>query len=126
MPPPPPPGYPQQYPMAPGAMPGMEASGATASMVLGIISCAILPFACFCWFLEIIGLPLGIVAVVLAFRARGKIAQSQGTLGGGGKALAGMITGFVGVGLAVLVFILAIIGLATLSFISNSIPSPSP
>src|ERR1700694_691578 len=89
---PPPPFQPQPYPMVPGGMP-IEAPGATASMILGIVAVVLAPIGCFCGFLEIVALPLGIVAVVLAFRARGRIAQSQGTLGGSGKALAGLRSG---------------------------------
>src|SRR6266478_6403176 len=101
-PPAPPPGQPQPYPMVPGGMP-MEAPGATPSMILGIIAVVLAPIGCFCGFLEIVALPLGIVAVVLGFRARSRIAQSQGTLGGSGKALAALITGFIAIGLALIV-----------------------
>src|SRR4029077_7333048 len=87
---PPPPFQPQPYPMVPGGMP-VEAPGATPAMILGIVAVVLAPIGCFCGFLEIVALPLGIVAVVMGFRARSRIAQSQGTLGGSGKALAGII-----------------------------------
>src|SRR5712692_5059811 len=138
-PPPPPPGMqppgppspfqPQPYPMVPGGMP-MEASGATVSMILGIIAVVLAPLGCFCGgLLEIVALPLGIVAVVLGFRARSRIAQSQGTLGGSGKALAGLITGFVGIGWSLIwgaILLLVVIGVNLLPNFVNSIPTPSP
>jgi hypothetical protein len=123
-PPPPPPGMPQPYPMVPGGMP-IEASGATPSMILGIIAVVLAPIGCFCGFLEIVALPLGIVAVVLGFRARSKVAQSQGTLGGSGKALAGLITGFVAIGLSLIVGVLILIIGLSFASLSNSFPSPS-
>jgi hypothetical protein len=123
---PPPPFQPQPYPMVPGGMP-MEAPGATVSMILGIIAVVLAPTGCFCGGLtEILALPLGIVAVVFGFRARSRIAQSQGTLGGSGKALAGLITGFVGIGLALIVGVLILIIGLSFASLQNSFPSPSP
>ncbi|HEX9100450.1 MAG TPA: DUF4190 domain-containing protein [Candidatus Dormibacteraeota bacterium] len=121
---PPPPFQPQPYPMVPGAMP-MEAPGATPSMILGIIAVVLAPIGCFCGFLEIVALPLGIVAVVLGFRARSRIAQSQGTLGGSGKALAGLITGFVAIGISLIVGVLILIIGLSFATLQNSFPSPS-
>lgn len=110
--------------MVAGALP-MEAPGATPAMILGIVAVVLAPIGCFCGFLEIVALPLGIVAVVLGFRARGRIAQSQGTLGGSGKALAAIITGFVAIGLSLIVgVLLLIIGLSFAS-LQNAFPSPS-
>ena len=104
----------------------MEAPGATVSMILGIIAVVLAPIGCFCGFLEIVALPLGIVAVVLGFRARGRIAQSQGTLGGSGKALAGLITGFVAIGLALIVGVIVIFFAVSIGSLQNLVPSPSP
>ncbi len=107
----------------------MEAPGATPSMILGIIAVVLAPIGCFCGLLEIVALPLGIVAVVLGFRARSRIAQSQGTLGGSGKALAGLITGFVGIGWSLIwgaILLLVVIGVNLLPNFVNSIPTPSP
>src|SRR5229473_8671910 len=122
---PPPPFQPQPYPMVPGGMP-MGAPGATPSMILGIIAVVLAPIGCFCGLLEIVALPLGIVAVVLGFRARSRIAQSQGTLGGSGKALAGLITGFVGLGWSLIwgaILLLVVIGV---NLLPNFVPTPSP
>jgi len=105
----------------------MEASGATVSMILGIIAVVLAPLGCFCGgLLEIVALPLGIVAVVLGFRARSRIAQSQGTLGGSGKALAGLITGFVAIGLALIVGVIVIFFAVSIGSLQNAFPSPSP
>src|SRR6266849_4226628 len=118
---PPPPFQPQPYPMVPGGMPGMSAPGATAALVCGIVSAALTPFGCCTYGLvELAALPLGIVAVVLGFRARGRIAQSQGTLGGGGQAMAGIITGFVGIALGVIIGLLVVIGIASFATPRNA------
>jgi hypothetical protein len=105
----------------------MEASGATVSMILGIVAVVLAPLGCFCGgLLEIVALPLGIVAVVLGFRARSRVAQSQGTLGGSGKALAGLITGFVAIGLALIVGVIVIFFAVSIGSLQNAFPSPSP
>jgi hypothetical protein len=111
--------------MMPGGMP-VEAPGATASMILGIIAVVLAPIGCFCGFLEIVALPLGIVAVVLGFRARGRITQSQGTLAGGGKALAGLITGFVAIGLALIVGVAVVFFAVSIGALQNAFPTPTP
>ena len=122
----------QPYPMVPGGMPGTQAPGATASLVCGIVSVAILPFACFCGFLELVSIPLGIVAAVLGFRARRRIAESMSTgnpIGGSGKALAGIITGFIAIGLGVIVggfLLLVLVGVSTLPRFINAFPTPTP
>jgi hypothetical protein len=95
-------------------------------MIIGIVAVVLAPIGCFCGFLEIVALPLGIVAVVLAFRARGRISQSQGTLGGSGKALAGLITGFVAIGLALIAGVLILIFAVSIGSLQNAFPSPSP
>src|SRR5712691_1785912 len=124
---PPPPFQPQPYPMVPGGMPGMDAPGATASMVCGIVSLALVPFACCTYgLMELASLPLGIVAVVLGFRARGRIAQAQGTMGGSGKAVAGIVTGFVAIGLGLIVGILVLIIGLSFASLQNAFPSPTP
>jgi len=120
-----PPFQPQPYPMVPGGMP-MEAPGATPSMILGIVAVVLAPIGCFCGFLEIVALPLGIVAVVLGFRARSRIAQSQGTLGGSGKALAGLITGFVAIGLALIVGVAVVFFAVSIGALQNAFPTPTP
>jgi len=104
----------------------MEAPGATASMICGIVAVVLAPIGCFCGFLEIVALPLGIVAVVLGFRARGRITQSQGTLVGGGKALAGLITGFVAIGLALIVGVAVVFFAVSIGALQNAFPTPTP
>src|SRR6266511_3992026 len=98
-PPPPPPGgmQPQPYqPQPPGyqqpyVLP--EAQGVTPAMVLGIVSVCLMPVGCCCWFLELLAVPLGVVAIVMGVNARNRVNASQGTLGGGGKATAAIVTG---------------------------------
>jgi len=96
------------------------------AMVLGILSLCLLPLACFCGFGELIVIPLGIAALVLGFMARSRIAASQGTLGGSGKALAGIITGGTGLGIALVLGILILLFGLAFSSIVNSIPTPTP
>jgi hypothetical protein len=95
-------------------------------MVCGIVAIALTPFACFCWFLEIAALPLAIVAIVLGVRARRVAGQSGGSLGGSGKATAGLVTGIITVALALVVVLPAVLFFGSLGAILKSLPSPSP
>lgn len=73
---------------------------AVASMVLGILSIIL-----FClWFVSI---PLGIVAVILGFIAKGK--ADRGEAGGKGLALTGMICGAIGLLIAIGILLFALI-----------------
>ncbi|HLG77313.1 MAG TPA: DUF4190 domain-containing protein, partial [Ktedonobacteraceae bacterium] len=68
-------------------MPGPQDDGkATASLILGILS-----LLCF-------GILAGIPAIILGHGARTRIRQSMGRLTGDGKALAGLILGYISVG----------------------------
>jgi hypothetical protein len=71
-------------PPGPAAVPGNN-SKAVASLVTGVLSL----FCC--------GFVLGVVAIVLGFMARGEIEKSQGLQGGSGLALAGIVTGALGI-----------------------------
>jgi competence protein ComGC len=62
---------------------------ATASLVLGILS------------LLCLGLLAGIPAVICGHKARGRIQRANGTLKGDGLALAGLIMGYISIGLTV-------------------------
>jgi uncharacterized membrane protein (UPF0136 family) len=62
------------------------------SLVLGILG-----LTCFSFL-------TGIPAIVCGHKARGRISRSSGTLTGEGIALAGLITGYVGIALALLMF----------------------
>lgn len=72
-----------------------------ASMVCGIVSIVL-------WCFPYLGLPVGIAAVVTGVMANKKIQQGQAD--GAGMAKAGLITGIIGIVIAVLMIILAIIG----------------
>lgn len=74
---------------------------AIASLVLGIAG---IPFICCCYS----GTIMGILAVVFGFISRNKIRASGGTEKGDGMALAGIITGFVAVGLSILLIVLSL------------------
>ena len=88
---------PQQWMGAPPSNSGL----AVASMVLGIL-CLVL------FFTHVFALLLGLLAVVFGHVSRGTIFRSQGRVGGGGMALTGLITGYLGITLAI-----ALIALAT-------------
>jgi hypothetical protein len=77
-------GYPAQGPSGP------TDQLATISLVCGIVS---LPASCCC---GIFALPASIGAVVCGIVALGKINKSQGTIGGRGLAIAGIVCGSVG------------------------------
>jgi hypothetical protein len=77
------------------------------SLVFGILSWVFLP---------VIG---PIVAVVAGHMARAEIRRSNGQLGGGGMALAGLVLGYVQLAL----FVLAICLLIVLVIIGSRVPS---
>ncbi len=96
----PPPAYGQQQFGMPPVPAGNRNGLGTAALVLGILSLVT-------WFLFIGGL-FGIVAVVLGFLGRGRAKRREAS--NGGMALAGIVTGAVGILLTVLV----IVGVAAL------------
>jgi len=109
-PPPPPPGqfgpsyepsYGPQY-----GQPLPPAGGATASLVLGILS---IPTCC-CWPLGVI---LAIMALVFGNGAINKINTGQANPADRGKASAGRICAIIGLSLGLLAFVFWIIGMAT-------------
>lgn len=77
-----------------------------ASLGVGFITCGI-------------GSVAAIPAVILGHMSRKQIRESNGTQQGDGMALAGLITGYIGVGVLVLVIILFIIGAASDSGTTN-------
>lgn len=81
---------------------------ALASLILGIAS---VPLLCCC-----VGIITAILAIIFGFIARNKIAASNGYETGNGMALAGIITGFAVIGIAI---ILVIVSLASGSSSSN-------
>ena len=72
----------QQQPPTSGA--------ATASLVLGICGLVVCPFVC------------SVLALVFGYQAREQIDESGGQIGGRSSAVAGIVLGWVGVGLCVL------------------------
>jgi uncharacterized protein DUF4190 len=112
-PPPPPPGYGHGHPPQPGWwgapyggwQPAPALNGlAVASLVCGVV-----------W-MYWIG---SILALVFGYVAKSQIDRSQGRQNGRGMAVAGIVLGWVGVGVLVLVVLLAVLGAAT------SEPTPS-
>jgi hypothetical protein len=89
---------PAQGPVSYGAPNPSQSTGmAVGSLICGIMSIVLSFFVCL-WFLSV---PLGLVAIVLAIIARGKIAR--GEAGGAGLAKGGLITGVVGIILSVVI-----------------------
>jgi len=108
----------QMPPMQPnyqGPMPGAgKPSGmGVASMVLGIVSFAV------CWIpvIHFLTYITAILAIVLGIVARGKV--KQGTGGGGGMAMAGMVLGIVYLSIVAIVWILGLLGLSYFQNIVN-------
>jgi hypothetical protein len=93
--------HPQQW-QGPGGSGGTSGL-AIASLILGIVS---LPMGCFAAF----GLLCSVPAVITGVMARRNIRDSGGRVGGDGLALAGIITGGLGIAWALLWTILIIIG----------------
>ncbi|MBM0235707.1 DUF4190 domain-containing protein [Micromonospora sp. STR1_7] len=85
-------GYPQAQ--------GQNNTLGLVSLILGIAS---IPLVC-CLYL---GIPVGIAGVVTGYLARQKVAQGQAN--NAGQAKAGLICGAVGVGLGILLFIVAVV-----------------
>jgi hypothetical protein len=76
-----------------------------ASMVLGIISLVL-----FClWY---ISMPCGIIGLVLGLVAKGRV--QRGEAGGGAMAKTGVVCSIIALALAVLILILAIVGISIL------------
>ena len=91
---PPPPAFTAYSPYAPGIAQATSTNGlAIASMVLGIL-----------W-LYWIG---SILALVFGYVAKGQIARSAGRQTGRGMAIAGIVLGWIGVGVLALVIVLAL------------------
>lgn len=94
----------------PGASgPTPKLSGlAVASIILGILSVVLCPAA----FLSLI---MGVLAAIFGHVSRGQILRSNGQLTGGGMALTGIITGYVGI-CASLMFLWAYAGISSAAY----------
>jgi hypothetical protein len=90
-----PPPYPPAYPPPYGYGYGPTSTNglAIASLVLGLLGWAVCGLG-------------SVIAVVLGFVARSQIRSSNGRQGGDGLARAGIVLGFVGIGLVILWFVL--------------------
>jgi len=83
---------------------------AVASLVLGIV-----------WFWGI----TSILAIVFGSMARREIEESGGTQDGRGLAIAGIVLGWVGVGLLVVVVVVIALAITAVTHLSP-VPSPTP
>lgn len=79
---------------------------ATASLILGILS---IP-TCFCY--GLLGLILGIIAVVLGKKAKKVYAENPEMYTGIGNAKAGYITGIIGIVLGVLYIVMVVVAIS--------------
>lgn len=108
--PPPPPAVAAAPQFAPApapvyAGPAQPCGKATASLTLGIIGLVLS--------VVLIGIPLGVIAVILGHLALSEIKHAGGRLEGHGKAIAGLVTGYICVGMILLLpFILIIAAIA--------------
>jgi type IV pilus assembly protein PilA len=100
-PPPPAIAAPQSAPAPVYAGPTQPCGKATASLTLGIIGLVLS--------IVLIGIPLGIIAVILGHLALSEIKHSGGRLEGHGKAIAGLVTGYICVGMILLLPLILII-----------------
>jgi uncharacterized membrane protein YedE/YeeE len=80
---------------------------ATAALVLGIVSIVLSLF----W---VIGVICGILAIIFALIAKGKI-KADPNLGGSGAATGGLITGIIGTIISIIVVIIAILFVGALA-----------
>jgi hypothetical protein len=101
--------------IAPGSAPYAAAgppnsTAAVVSLVFGILTWVFLP---------VIG---PIVAVVAGHMARAEIRRSNGQVGGGGMALAGLVLGYLQIGLLILA-ICAIVAIGILAAIGSRVPA---
>lgn len=87
--------------------PGGSGSAGNPLAIVSLITGILAILTCLLWFVSI---PLGIAAVVTGVLARNKV--KRGEAGQGGLARAGFITGIVGIVLALVVVVLAIVGVS--------------
>ncbi|TMD32119.1 MAG: hypothetical protein E6I95_11360 [Chloroflexi bacterium] len=93
---------------------------AITSLVLGILA---FPGIC-CY--GIVGLPLGIAALILGRMAVGRIGKSGGAVGGYGIAQAGWICGLIAAGISAIVLLVWVVLGAAFSIFTLIQPSPTP
>jgi Domain of unknown function (DUF4190) len=110
----PPPGYPPPY-QPPPPNNGL----AVASLIMGIVGLTFLPIVA------------SIGAIITGFMAKNQIDESNGTQGGRGMAMAGIVTGFIGVVLWALFIIVFILILGIFNEVAkdvdfNDLFSPTP
>jgi Domain of unknown function (DUF4190) len=98
-----PPQAPQYFPQQPGPVVVRVDPAATWSMWLGILTWA--------GFVETAGMAglCFIPAIIMGHIALGRIKRSEGTLGGRGRAIAGLVLGYSFIGLGLLAVVVAVI-----------------
>ena len=132
-PPPPPPSIPPGPPGPPGIPPpgyappayGSPQQRPTDGMAITSLVLGILAFPGICCY-GIVGLPLGIAALILGRMAVGRIGKSGGAVGGYGIAQAGWICGLIAAGISAIVLLVWVVLGAAFSIFTLIQPSPTP
>jgi hypothetical protein len=100
----------QQYSPLPPAQ--TTSTLAIVSLISGIVSWVLIPFIA------------AVVAVITGHMAKNEIKKSNGTIGGNGMATAGMVLGYIQLGLGLCLCLVVVVMLLfgmTIPFIGNSI-----
>jgi Domain of unknown function (DUF4190) len=100
----------QQYSQLPTAQP--TSTLAIVSLISGIVSWFLIPFIA------------AVAAVITGHMAKNEIKKSNGTIGGNGLATAGLVLGYIQLGLGLCICLVVAVMLAlgmTVPFIGNSI-----
>lgn len=83
--------------------PGEKKGFNITSLILGIVS-----VLCFCWWY--ISIPTGIIAIIFSIAGKNEAGRGMG--------VAGMVLGIIGLALCILIYLLAILGVASLAALS--------
>lgn len=98
----------QQPPSAQYGAPLQSPPGAVGALVCGILSVV------FCWF-PLAGLPLGIIALVLAMKAKKAVGNSPGMYNPGGSRVAGFVLGIIGTVISAIYMVIWVIAITVVS-----------
>ena len=98
----------QQPPPQQQGMPIASPPGAVGALVCGILAVV------FCWF-PFAGLPLGIIAMVLAGKAKKAVANNPGMYNPGGARVAGFVLGIIGTVISAIYLVIWVIALTVVS-----------
>jgi uncharacterized membrane protein len=95
-------------PPVPYSGPPPNPPGAVGALVCGILAIV------FCWF-PFAGLPLGIIALVLAIKAKKAVSQNPGKFAPGGMRTAGFVLGIIGTVFSAIYLVVWILAITVVS-----------